>query len=142
MVADSRASLLYRIKQVELAIRGRLDEVLSEHGLTTTQYTALTVLERNPSITAAALARQTFVAAQTIAQLVRTLEARGWVERRPDPGSKRQMLLTLTPSGAALLAGLRAPVGEIEARMTASLAAAEVRELDRVLRAFRAALDA
>jgi len=141
MVADTGASLLYRVKQVELAIRKRLDEVVSRHGLTTTQYTALTALERHPAMTAAALARHTFVAAQTIAQLVRTLEARGWIERRPDPGSKRQVLLALTPAGEQLLAELSGPVAEMEARMTASLSAAKVREVETILRAFRTALD-
>jgi len=138
---DARASLLYLIKRVELAVRKRLDEVLSEHGLTTTQYTALTALEGNPAMTAAALARHTFVAAQTIAQLVRTLEERGWVERRPDPSSRRQALLALTPAGARLLAELRGPVAAVERRMTEGLTAAEVRAVEGRLRAFRVALE-
>ena len=50
-------TLLYLIKQVELAIRQQLDEVASAEDLTALQYTALTVLERHPGMTSAALPR-------------------------------------------------------------------------------------
>ena len=41
--------LLYLVKQVELAVRARLDELLRPDGLTALQYTALTVLEATPT---------------------------------------------------------------------------------------------
>ena len=46
-------TLLYLMKQVELAVRARLDEITRPSGLTALQYTALTVLERHPDLTAA-----------------------------------------------------------------------------------------
>ena len=141
MVADGQASLLYLVKRVELAVRKRLDAVLEAHGLTTTQYTALTALERHPAMTAAALARFTFVTAQTTGQLVATLERRGWIDRRPDPASRRQHLLSLTPAGQRLLDELREPVAEVEQRMAERLAPAEVVRVRDALRAFRAALE-
>ena len=61
-------TLLYVIKQVELALRARLDEVLRPAELTVLQYTALTVLERHPNLTSAQLARNSFVTAQTMAE--------------------------------------------------------------------------
>ena len=45
-------SLLYLVKQVELAIRSRLDDLLRPHDLTTATYTALTVLQRGTRTTA------------------------------------------------------------------------------------------
>ncbi len=134
-------SLLYLIKRVELAVRKRLDAVLEEHGLTTIQYTALTSLERHPGMTAAALARHTFVTAQTTAQLVSGLEARGLVERRPDPASRRQALLSLTTAGQGLLDELRRPIDGIEQTMTAKLSAAERVAVRAALTAFRTALE-
>ena len=63
--AQSETTLLYLVKRVELAVRSRLDEVLRPGGLTTLQYTALTVLQRHPaSLTSAQLARNSFVTAQ------------------------------------------------------------------------------
>lgn len=141
MDPETSASLLYLVKRVELAVRKRLDEVVSERGLTTTQYTALTALERHPGMTAAQLARHSFVAAQTIAQLARTLEERGWVERQPDPTSRRQVLLALTQAGQRLLDDLRAPVAEVERRMTQGLTAQESRLVETTLRSLRESLE-
>ena len=45
---DRDVTLLYLIKQVELAVKQALDDVVATADLTTLQYTALTVLERHP----------------------------------------------------------------------------------------------
>jgi hypothetical protein len=45
-------SLLYAVKQVELAIRHALDSLLRPTGVGTIPYTALTVLERDDGLTA------------------------------------------------------------------------------------------
>src|SRR5690606_36417011 len=117
--AETPTPLLYLVKRVELAVRKNLDAVLEPHGLTTIQYTALTSLARHDGMTAAALARHSFVAPQTMAQLVATLESRGWLERVPDPASRRRQLLSLTEDGRRLLAELRDPVAAVEDRMIA-----------------------
>lgn len=133
--------LLYLVKRVELAVRKHLDAVLEPHGLTTIQYTALTSLERHPGMTAAALARHSFVAAQTMAQLVATLADRGWIERRPDPASRRRQVLELTPAGQALLEDLRVPVADVEQRMLGEVEGADVAVVRAALRAFASSLE-
>jgi hypothetical protein len=57
--------LLYVVKQLELATRARLDQVLKGSGVTALQYTALSVLERRPTMSSADLARASFVRAQS-----------------------------------------------------------------------------
>jgi len=133
-------TLLYLVKQVELAIRSRLDDVVAEHGITTIQYTAMTVLERHPGMISAQLARNSFVRAQSMAQLVDALEARGLVERTRDPSSRRQMLISLTAHGRDLLDRMRAPVDRIEAEMTAALTGPQRDMFADALRAARVAL--
>jgi len=133
-------TLLYLIKEVELAVRAALDVVVAAEGLTTLQYTALTVLERHPGMTAASLARNSFVRAQTTAVLVAALEDRRLIERRPDPDSRRQVLIFLSEEGRALLGKLREPVAAIEQAMTAGLSAGELSLARRSLTSFRAAL--
>ncbi len=125
VTSQTDVTLLYLIKQVELAIRTRLDAVTGEHGLTSLQYTALTVLERHPGMTSADLARNSFVRAQTMAQMVVDLEAKGHVSREVDERSRRRMLLTLTPLAQRVLDELRDPVAQIEDEMVRGL---EVRE--------------
>lgn len=129
------ATLLYMVKRLELAVRAGIDEVVSPTGITTVQYTALTILERHPTMTAAALARSSFVRAQTAGHLVTTLESRGLIERRTDPVSRRQSLISLTEAGSTLLESLRKPVAEVERRMTQHLEPSDCVELARLLRA-------
>ena len=95
--------LLYVVKQLELATRARLDAVLKESGVTALQYTALSVLERRPTMSAADLARASFVRAQSAADLIGALERRGLIERSIDPDNRRRMLISLTTEGRAFL---------------------------------------
>ena len=114
---DRDVTLLYLIKQVELAVRDALDGVVAAADLTTIQYTALTVLERHPGITSAELARNSFVRAQTMAEMVTYLLGRGLVARERDETNRKQYLLTLTPDGQRVLDDLFDPVADIESKM-------------------------
>jgi len=134
-------TLLYLIKQVELAIRQRLDEVASEESLTAVQYTALTVLERHPGMTSASLARSSFVRAQTMAEMVTYLVDQGLVTRDRDPHNRRQYLLSLSRKGSAVVERLRAPVAAIEAEMVETLDGGQVEILRTYLARCRRSLD-
>ena len=140
MPAPADVTLLYLIKQVELAVRSRLDDAVGDYGLTSLQYTAMTSLERHPGMTSAELARNSFVRAQTMAQMTTYLEVRGLVRRERDPQSKRQYLLFLTDEGARIVHELRDPVAEIERQMTSGLTQGESAQLRASLRAARVAL--
>ena len=114
-------SLLYLVKQLELAVRARLDELVRGAGITALQYTALTVLERHDGLSAAQLARDSFVTAQSIADMVRTLENRGLVTRERNAGNRRELLIHLTGEGRRLLATFAEPVRDLEERMISKL---------------------
>lgn len=137
---SSDITMLYLIKQLELAVRSQLDDVVSTHGLTSLQYTALTVLERHPGLTSAELARNSFVRSQTMAQMITVLDERGLIARQRDPDSKRQYLLSLTPEGQGLLDMLREDVAGIERKMVADIDDGERSTLRRALRSCRVAL--
>ena len=114
---DRDITLLYLIKQVELAVRQALDGVVATADLTTQQYTALTVLERHPGITSAELARNSFVRAQSMAEMVTFLVGRGLVTRERDERNRKQYLLSLSADGQRILDELHESVADIEARM-------------------------
>ena len=114
---DRDVTLLYLIKQVELAVRQALDDVVATADLTTLQYTALTVLERHPGITSAELARNSFVRAQSMAEMVSYLLERDLVTRERDERNRKQYLLSLTPDGQRVLDGLYDAVADIETAM-------------------------
>jgi DNA-binding MarR family transcriptional regulator len=137
--ADS-VTLLYLIKQVELAIRARLEAVTREVGLTVTQYTALTVLERRPGLTSAELAKNSFVRAQSMSAVTAELEEGGLVSRTRDPSHRRRQLLTVTASGNELLERLRPAVARIEDQMVSALSADDSARLRQTLQDCRFAL--
>src|SRR5215831_3159101 len=113
----TRPSLLYMVKQVELVVRSHLDELVKPAGITALQYTALTVLHRHDGLSAAQLARDSFVTSQSMADMVRTLEDRGLIRRERNPANRRELLILLTDAGRALLDELAGPVERLEERM-------------------------
>jgi DNA-binding MarR family transcriptional regulator len=126
-------SLLYMVKQVELVVRSHLDELVKPSGITALQYTALTVLERHDGLSAAQLARDSFVTAQSIADLVRSLENRGLVRRERNPRNRRELLILLTDDGRELLARHAEPVRELEERMVRELTAHQTEQFRQAL---------
>jgi DNA-binding MarR family transcriptional regulator len=140
--ARPQPTLLYLMKQVELAVRAELDDLTRPVGLTALQYTALTVLEQHPDLTAAHLARHSFVTAQSAADMVTALLDRGLIERHRDPVDRRRLVMALTAEGRRLLDRLRPLVADIESRMLAPLSRDAARELRLSLELCREALSA
>jgi DNA-binding MarR family transcriptional regulator len=132
--------LLYLVKQVELVVRSHLDNLLRPAGLTALQYTALTVLERHPDMSAAQLARNSFVTAQSMADMITALEGRGLIERHRDQADRRRLVVALTSAGRELLDDYRDQVTALEERMLAGLSGGETSQLRRSLHACRANL--
>ncbi|MGY1593508.1 MarR family winged helix-turn-helix transcriptional regulator [Geodermatophilus sp. SYSU D00708] len=138
---ESRPSTLYLVKQLEQAVRARLDEVLRPAAITPLQYTALTVLERHADLSTAELARNSFVTDQSAADMVAVLEDRGLLSRIPDPVDRRRRVLRLTPQGQELLDRFRDDVTRVESRMVAPLTPAQAEDLRCYVALCRAALD-
>ncbi|RJL22132.1 MarR family transcriptional regulator [Bailinhaonella thermotolerans] len=129
------------VKQVELAIRARIDEIVRASDITVLQYTALTVLLRHEEpVSSAQLARNSFVTAQSMADMVAALERRGLIERHTDPRHRRRLLIRLTPSGRDLIERHEAEISALEARMVAGLTPAQVESFRQALNACRRAL--
>jgi DNA-binding MarR family transcriptional regulator len=138
--AGSEPMLLYLVKQVELAVRSHLDDLLRPAGLTALQYTALTVLERHPDLSSAQLARNSFVTAQSMADMITTLEGHGLIERHRDRTDRRRLVVALTTAGRELLDRYRDQVDALEEQMLAGLTQAQISSLRRNLHACHANL--
>lgn len=138
--AGEQPTLLYAIKQVELAVRAQMDALLRPMNITAVQYTALTVLRRRDGLSSAELARNSFVTAQTMGEMIAALEKRGLVTRRTDPANKRRMLTSLTEEARRLLAEYDAQIGDLEDRMVADLSPRQRDEFRSFLRSCRLAL--
>jgi DNA-binding MarR family transcriptional regulator len=132
--------LMYLVKRVELAVRSHLDDLLRPDGLTALQYTALTALEHRPDMSSAQLARNSFVTAQTMADMITTLEGRGLIQRHRDGADRRRLAVVLTPAGQEVLDRYRDAVNALESRMLDGLTKSQVTALRRSLHACHANL--
>jgi DNA-binding MarR family transcriptional regulator len=121
-LADAEMPLtLYLVKRLELVIRALMDDALRPLGVTTLQYTALTVLDSRGPLSSAQLARRSFLRPQTMHEMVLSLEKRGVITREPQEGNKRILLARLTDVGRELLAGCNPLVLEIEQELLTGL---------------------
>ncbi len=79
------------------------------------------------------LARRAGVTPQAMAEFVRYLEQRGYVERVPDPTDGRARLVRLTPRGREAAAAAHVAFAEIEDGWRRTLGARRYAELKRML---------
>ena len=119
--------------RVELAVRSRLEEIVKPAGLTAIQYTALTVLERHDDMSSAQLARHSFVTAQSMADMITTLQGRRLIERHRDRADRRRLVVSLTAEGRVLLDRYRDEVAALEGDMIAGLSGQQTGELRALL---------
>ena len=123
----------YLLKQAQQALRAVAAEALRPHGLTLAQFAVLVALKRTPGLSNAELARSSFIAPQSMAELLGGLEAAGLVTRRPSPTHGRVLEVALTPAGLETLQAVRPVMGSVEARLLADLAPHERRQLRSLL---------
>ena len=139
-IHEGPPSLLYTVKQVELAVRHHLDDLLRPSGLTTQQYTALTVLERRDGLSLTELAQNSFVKVQSMADVLRPLYERVLIASRPDPTHRRRRLIGLEPAGLLLLREQEQQVRQLEERMLATFSGSEIDLLRGMLARCRTSL--
>lgn len=137
-----QSNFTYVIKQLELALRPYIDGACAAAGMTTAQYTALTVLDRRPGITSSELARRSFVRAQTMAQTMDPMLEEGLVRRERDPQHARRLLLFLTDKGRAAMAEAAPRVRELETLLMTDFTDEEGEAFADYLRRARRALEA
>jgi DNA-binding MarR family transcriptional regulator len=85
----------------------RLRQVPAEGELTLSESSALARLDRGGPTTATALARLEQISPQSMGATLGTLEERGLVERRRDPGDGRRAVISLTGTGLQTLRNKR-----------------------------------
>jgi DNA-binding MarR family transcriptional regulator len=125
--------LSYLIGQLDRVISRRLTEALVMHGLTLPQYTALSVLRARGRSSNAQIAERSFITPQSANEVVKTMEASGWVAREPDPMNRRVVLLSLTDEGKTLLDACDQAVDQVERAMLDDVAPATAQTLQTLL---------
>ncbi|MFJ8187081.1 MarR family winged helix-turn-helix transcriptional regulator [Streptomyces sp. NPDC096105] len=112
----------YRLKRTSAALRSAMDKALREHGLTVPQYSCLELLDEQPGLSNAALARGTFVTRQSANVVLRGLRDGGLITRPASAEHGRALPVHLTPAGQERLRAARGAVYAIEQRMISNVA--------------------
>ena len=95
--------LLIVLHDVARLLRTRFDQRARARGMTRAQWVILARLSRQPGLSQNELAGICEVEPITVGRLVDRLEARGFVERRPDPTDRRVNRLHLLPAAQPIL---------------------------------------
>jgi len=119
---------------VARTLRHRTRDALQPFDVTPSLSRALGVLARDQPIRLSTLAEHLRIAARSATELVDDLQERGLVQRRPDPGDRRAVLVALTADGETAAGSIRT-VRQAEAqRFFAALSEEDRTTLTRILR--------
>lgn len=119
----------YLIKQAQSLLRIHMEDALRPMDLSVSQYSCLHSLLRDPGISAAELARATFMTRQSMGTMLQQLLERGLVERSKPSAGGRALPAALTEAGATLLSAAQAEVDKVEQRMLSGLEPSDLESL-------------
>ncbi len=129
---DQPGHLIRRAHQIAL---GMYSECVDRE-VTPPQYAILRMVAEVPGIDQVGLARRVGLDNSTTALTAARLDAKGLLLRQVHPANRRQLQLTLTPAGVALLNSLVDGVHRMREQLFGVLSAREQAELMRLLRKF------
>jgi DNA-binding MarR family transcriptional regulator len=116
----------YLLVQAHHAFASAMEASLRSSGLSRAQFGTLSIVVRQPGLSAADLARAVMVTPQAVNLHVTTLERDGLVERRPHPTHGRILEVHPTREGLRRLEQAYPAVTELEHRITADMTAHQV----------------
>jgi DNA-binding MarR family transcriptional regulator len=133
----------YVIARLERTVRKAINERVKPYGLTTLQYTTLSVLlHQGRPLSNAQLARRAYMTPQAMSEVIEALEQKGLIERTPHPNHRRVYPAVLTEEGARVLELCDAAIDELEQTMLRDLTTRQRSELVHGLTAAVRALGA
>ncbi|GAA1947757.1 MarR family winged helix-turn-helix transcriptional regulator [Microbacterium aquimaris] len=127
-----RPSPLFSVADLVLAVSRQLTQFDDRSGdITPLETTVLRHVDRHPGVSAGVAARATLLPPSNFSRAVRSLEAKGYVRREPDPADARTVRLHPTAKAAANLERLDATWSSLlggildDAEITRTIAALE-----------------
>jgi DNA-binding MarR family transcriptional regulator len=123
----------HHLKRAEQELGAAKHVLLRKFKLNTPQYTVLLVLQEEPGLSGAVLARRCLVTPQTMSSVLGTLENRGLVERKPHPIHSHILEARLTRAGRSLLAKAHVDATTVEEALHAEFTEEEREQLVHLL---------
>jgi DNA-binding MarR family transcriptional regulator len=108
----------YAVARLHQLLFAGITERVSASGLTTLQFTTLSVLSRHGApLSTSQLARRAFMTPQSMSEVIHALERKGLIKRNPHPNHRRTLPAALTAKGRRVLAECDRTVAEFEDAM-------------------------
>jgi DNA-binding MarR family transcriptional regulator len=143
VASSTEPRISYVAARLERAVRGEIAERVRPHGLTTLHYTTLSVLQRHGApLSAAQLARRSYMTPQAMSEVIEALAKKGLIKRSQQPDSGRRLPATLTAKGRRVLAACEASVDEMEEVMLSEMSGPERAAFRKALKSAVRALGA
>jgi DNA-binding MarR family transcriptional regulator len=124
-MTDVEPRLSYVIARLERALRAAINDRVKLHGITTLQYTTLSVLGARGGLSNAQLARRSYMTPQAMSEVIEALEAKGLIRRDPHPNHRRIYPAALTAKGRRVLGACDRAVDELEEQVLRDLSPTE-----------------
>ena len=138
--ANKPTGLAYIVGRLHHVLNKRLRDGLAPLGMTVPHYTALSVFRALGTLSNAQLAERTMMSPQAANEMVKGMEAKGWIARTPDPDHGRIIRISLTDEGIAILGRCDLVVRQVEDTMFPDIGADERTWLQAQLRSATRAL--
>lgn len=134
--------LMVKLVLTVRGFRGQLDERLRRIGQSVSRMETLAAIMNMPDPKSQSdVARRLRVEGATVTRMIDILSKEGLVERAPDPGDRRVNLLSITPTGEAVLADIFDVYDGFRKHVLSLLEEADREEMHRLLDLMLEAID-
>lgn len=123
---------VYLVARIYHLIRDQIDKTLARPGITSVQYSVLSLIRGAGGLSSAQLARRYRVKPQSMNKIVRDLEEAGLVCRSMHWENRRVLVAELTPKGDALLDECDSLIDEYERDLLRDMPSDDIEAFRRV----------
>ncbi len=127
-------NLGFVVNKVGERINRQIEGVIAPHGFTIRQYGLLVLLQAEGPQAQIVLSQRVGLDRTSVMRTVDMLEARGLLQRDPDPGDRRKHRVVLTDAGGELLSRTLPEVRQAERNVVAELSEQEQAQLLELLK--------
>lgn len=140
-LARTRRSLPMALLRAREAVMDRFRPMLNARGVTEQQWRVMRVLAEGERIDATALAKAANILPPSLTRILKTLDARGFIEIRRHPDDARRTLITLAAAGQDFMAEVAPASAQIYARIETLIGPEHIDRLLDDLEVLQAALE-
>lgn len=123
----------YNARRAALAVIGVFLQRMAPFGLRPVDFSVLTLIAHNPGITSRQLCAALDILPPNLVGMIKSLDKRGLIERRPHPTDRRAQGLHLSPGGKKLQKEAQATATKLERDVANRLSEEELERLKELL---------